>query len=454
MRMDMLQKTILNIHFYYRENTCLIGASVNFEFTYDAPAQINILDKMKDVLGPNHIAVIKENCGELGVEEVDILTVLNALISIKQMCNASITASPSKKFQTILTKGLEKNGGNSIDNLQFYLNNIPPVLSINERIEPAITQKNFVEAFALAQHYRAQFLQNYLIKTRGYERCKVVSMNIDATEWLALGLEFIKDTNHDLRHYVNLDEFLNPLDHIRRQILHCDANSADLQLLLDALIENKTIKAVIIEKEADLSNFLYALLKSTTSINKLIISMDVNQELSAQFIERLAEILKVNMSIDEVDFKSGRTIKIEDLQTILNALAVNPNSKLTDLTGQRVAINSDNKAELLIHHLQQHNKLEYVKHWHYLVISLENFNTINRLLSENKEKKYKIERAFVKGSAQGFFSQLGMTKDLGDAMAPYITKKDAFNLIQVAKLSAQKAKNVSEDMIKQINFKK
>lgn len=68
-------------------------------------------------------------------------------------------------------------------------------LSFKERCERAIRNRNFIEAFAIAQHYKTLFLQNYLIKTEGEKRREVNSMGISALEWLATGLEFIKESN-------------------------------------------------------------------------------------------------------------------------------------------------------------------------------------------------------------------------------------------------------------------
>lgn len=65
-----------------------------------------------------------------------------------------------------------------------------------------------------------------------------------------------------------------------------------------------------------------------------------------------------------------------------------------------------------------------------------------------------MEQAFIKGAAQGFFMQLSKPKDIGNAVAPYLTKKDAYQLAQVAKLPAKQAKEMRDEIIEQFKCRK
>lgn len=436
----------------------MISDAISFEFTYNSATDIDFLEKIKTELNSNYYSILNHNFYYMPdtyyqVTQDNIIIVLNVLISIKNSCHAKVTASPQETFKKIVNKGLEANQFTS-EKSQYYLSEIPTVLSIRERENLACDQKNFVEAFALAWHYKSLFLENFRTKSQGQGRREIVGICIDATNWLASGLEFKNSTHTDLTNYINLDDFLCSLDHVRRKILHCDANLIDKKLLLDALVKNKTIVALILEEEEDLNDFVMELLKTTRSIRKIIMLMQIDLQFSSKFIERLAEVLKSNLSINEIGFSHGRTITIENFKVILNALATNPNSNVTKLRGQRVAIRKNEAAEFLISHLQNHYQLEYVEPWHYRVISNVNFNHIKNLLEENINNKPKIQRAFMTGSAQGFFAQLGLTKNLGKVMSPYLNKNDTFNLLQVSKLISQEAKAEQTIEIENLKLKK
>ena len=107
-----------------------------------------------------------DSWSKIRINEEDILTTLNALINIKEAYIANLVASPSKYYQKVLTAGLEKKNSNSKENVHYFLENISAVLSISEREILANEEKDFVEAFALAQHFKTLFLQNYLVKVK------------------------------------------------------------------------------------------------------------------------------------------------------------------------------------------------------------------------------------------------------------------------------------------------
>lgn len=310
-----------------------------------------------------------------------------------------------------------------------------PTLNVPEYEHIIKNNRDFYGAIKLAENYSKlfhwQFNLNIPVSKEEIEQ--------KAMGWLWESLSY-KPENVNINEAINLKQFFSRFTKISCPYLFSD----NAKTLLAALKENKSIEALdfsmpIPDNYSDNFNYLnenfsdYIL--TSTTLKKIDLCNTSNQryKLQTSDISYLAKGIKTNVSVEKI-FLRNQNVGNEGLSLLLEAIAGNPNTKISTLNLIQASI-GDEGATALIQFLRKNTSLQTV----YLteVNGDQNTNTVSpalaseikKLLKSNKDLNTEIN----KYQTESYIPTISSNKNLLFAL------KDPAEVIQSAIIKEEKS---------------